>query len=139
MSSDTDTVRVTCYGPSGLVQAVRGTRWTTVVGSNESFRGIGLGGYCLNRPTNEHCSLQLEVVIKDGEDEFTVTGWCFPDVLKAIPCAMVEDDALRTISGGTLDLARRPLTPEPTERNTVRYELEVRPLTSDTSDEKSAD
>lgn len=119
-------IQIVGYGPPGLIQAIRAADWTAAYESGKNFKAISLGGYCLTTPADEHCSLRLVVVVRSGADEFTVTGWSFPSAPIAAQEAIAGEESLRALSGGPLGLAGSSLTPDLTDQNTVRYEIEIK-------------
>ncbi len=121
-------VKIVGYGPPGLLKAVREAKWRYAAPSGENFAEISIGDYCLSRPAEEEgCSLCLEVTVRSEEEQVTVKGWAFPGALMAAQCA-VEAEGGSSVFGGPVKLTKSPITKEPTEQNTTRYEIDITPL-----------
>lgn len=122
-------VKVTGYGPPGLVKAVRGAEWSPCADQGENFAGISFGGYCLVRPFDEESPLELRITVSDEGDEVSVHGWVHLNAMVVGQRAANDVEGSSSAFGGPfLRLAKSSMTREPTQDNTVRYEVEITPL-----------
>ena len=121
-------VEYTGYGPPGLLNQVRTSRWETCGPSAKSYPSVFLAGMCLRIPRNKLYPIKYEVTVEENGSEFVIEGWCSPNVVQAVKDVRAEKDSSAWSHDPVMMLNGAALTLSPNELGATRYDIRVKPI-----------
>ena len=111
------------YGPAGLLEKVKGSKWSSCWGGGENFDVIGLFGYCLSRPSDASDRKYTVVMTEQGvRRRFKIKGFAS----RSIPVAATFWPSRRTTAVfGPLKIGNAVLEEERSKKKPKRYRITI--------------
>ncbi len=111
------------YGPPGLIERAKECRWQSCADGGQNFNALNLAGYCLCRPSDEGASLGVKICIRDGMQDATIEGFCFPNAVREV--GLWSQGSTQRTSSEPVGLADVPLVLSQDGSNPTRYEITI--------------
>jgi len=121
-------VEYTGYGPPGLLDKVRTSRWETCTPGVKGLRSVFLAGMGLTIPGDRFRRVKYEVTVGENGSELVLKGWCYRHVVQAVKDVRDGKDSSAWSHDPVMMLNGVALTLRPNELGATRYDIRVKPI-----------